>query len=85
MSFWIKLFKREKEEQPQAQLDNWAESDVLELNIRYEEIPGTLDLGYYWSENKDEFQIAKIARRIELLISMSLAPPGQGRQSSLNS
>ncbi len=83
MSFWIKLFKREKEEQPQAQLDNWAESDVLELNIRYEEIPGTLDLGYYWSENKDEFQIAKIAEEDRTTHFYVIGATGTGKTKFL--
>lgn len=31
--------------------------------LHYEEIPGALDLGIYYSDNKDEFQVAKIAEQ----------------------
>ncbi|MFZ6016296.1 MAG: FtsK/SpoIIIE domain-containing protein, partial [Nitrospirota bacterium] len=58
MGFWAKLFKKEEK-----QLENPVEEKVLEPKIHYEDIPGTLDLGWYWSENKEEYQMAKIAEK----------------------
>ena len=56
MGFWEKLFKgKEKRSEEIYQDDNY-----LAPKVRYEDIPGTLDLGWYWSENKEEFQMAKI-------------------------
>lgn len=60
MSFWERLFRGQREEKPGAQLE-CVEEALSEPEVRYEEIPGTLDLGWYYSDNKDEFQMAKIA------------------------
>jgi len=63
MSFLEKLFKGEtqdKEKQSEAQLANSGQGDALEPKVHYKDIPGTFDLGWYWSENKDEYQMAKI-------------------------
>lgn len=35
---------------------------LSEVPVRYEETPGTLDLGWYWSENEQEVQMAKVAQ-----------------------
>jgi len=56
MTFWARLFKKDK---TKAQLEGTQE-DILEPKVRYEDIPGTLDLGWYFSERKEEFQMAKI-------------------------
>ncbi|MFZ6016425.1 MAG: excisionase family DNA-binding protein [Nitrospirota bacterium] len=58
MGFLAKLFKRERKEELKDQVE-----DSLEPKVHYEDIPGTLDLGWYWSENKEEFQMAKIAEK----------------------
>jgi len=63
MSFWTKLFKKGIEETSRAQLKTCAEKSDLEPEVHYEEIPGTLDLGWYYSKNKDEFQMVKIAEK----------------------
>jgi len=55
MSFWTKLLKRETK----TELEDSVKEDLLEPKVHYEEIPGTLDLGWYWSENKEEFQMVK--------------------------
>jgi len=63
MSFLEKIFKggtEGKEKQSEAQSANSGEEDVQEPKVHYENIPGTLDLGWYWSENKEEYQMAKI-------------------------
>jgi len=56
MTFWARLFKKNK---TKAQLEGTQE-DILAPKVRYEDIPGTLDLGWYFSEKKEEFQMAKI-------------------------
>jgi len=57
MTLWARLFKRK--DKTKAQLEG-AQENVSEPKVHYEDIPGTLDLGWYWSENKEEFQMAKI-------------------------
>ena len=59
MGFWSRLLKTEKKEKAPAQSEGDAQKDLLEPKVHYEDIPGTLDLGWYWSENKEEFQMAK--------------------------
>jgi len=63
MNFWRKLLKRERKEESDAQLDNFVEEVISKPKVHYEEIPGTLDLGWYWSENKQELQMAKITQK----------------------
>jgi len=62
MSFWGRLLKK-KGEESEEQLENRAEEAALEPKVHYEEIPGALDLGWYWSENKQELQMAKITQK----------------------
>jgi hypothetical protein len=50
MGFWEKLFGKKKEK---PKLED-------KPKIYYEDIPNTLDLGWYYSENKNEWQMAKI-------------------------
>ena len=40
-----------------------GEAAALEPRVVEEEIPGTLGLGWYYSENKDEYQMARIAEK----------------------
>jgi hypothetical protein len=61
MSLWERLFKGEREEESQASLDNGAGEDSSLAGAHDEYIPGTIDLGWYYSESKDELQMAKIA------------------------
>jgi DNA helicase HerA-like ATPase len=56
------LLKREKEEKTETRLENFVEED-LGPELHYEDIAGTLELGWYWSENKEEYQMAKIAEK----------------------
>lgn len=57
MSFWIRLFGKDKKEE----LTDSTEEAYLDPQVTNEEMLGTLELGWYYSENKDEFQMAKIA------------------------
>jgi len=61
MGFLSRLTERKKREGPDEPLRPKEDAVALKPGIRDEEIPGTLDLGWYWSENKEEFQMAKIA------------------------
>ena len=63
MGFWARLLKRGRKEERQAQLEGCAQEHLLEPKVHYEEIAGTLDLGWYWSKNKEEFQMAKISEK----------------------
>jgi len=56
MGFWEKLFKGKEERSEEIYQDD----NYLAPKVHYEDIPGTLDLGWYFSERKDEFQMAKI-------------------------
>lgn len=58
MSFWIKLLGKEKKEKGTAES---SEGLPMEPKVRDEDLPGTFNLGWYYSERKDEFQMAKIA------------------------
>ncbi|MCL0094292.1 type IV secretory system conjugative DNA transfer family protein [Dehalococcoidales bacterium] len=76
MGFWAKLLKREKKEEP-------AEESTLEPKVHYEEIPGTLDLGWYWSKNKGEFQMAKIAEKDRATHLYVIGATGAGKTKFL--
>ena len=83
MNLWARLFKRKSKEKAGAQLENSAEEDALEPEVRYEETPGTLDLGWYWSENKDEFQMAKIAQKDRATHFYVIGATGTGKTKFL--
>jgi hypothetical protein len=56
MSFWERLFgKVKKEESIDSTEENYLESQICD-----EDMSDSLDLGWYYSENKNEFQMAKI-------------------------
>mgnify|MGYP000524700865 CR=1 FL=1 len=58
MGFWGKFFKGKKK--VEKELEDCQGENYLAPKVRYEDIPGTLDLGWYFSENKEELQMAKI-------------------------
>ncbi|OYV46027.1 MAG: hypothetical protein B7X10_05240 [Burkholderiales bacterium 21-58-4] len=43
--------------------DNAVEEDSSEPKVHYEDILGTLDLGWRYSEDRNEFQMAKVGQR----------------------
>jgi excisionase family DNA binding protein len=57
MSFWTRLFGKDRKEE----LTDSTEEAYLNPQVSNEEMLGTLELGWYYSEKKDEFQMAKIA------------------------
>ncbi|HEX77590.1 MAG TPA: type IV secretory system conjugative DNA transfer family protein [Dehalococcoidia bacterium] len=82
MGFWARLLKGGKREESGAQLDNFVE-DICWPKVHYEEIPGTLDLGWYYSKNKDEFQMAKIAERDRATHLYVIGATGTGKTKFL--
>lgn len=51
--------------------------------VRYEEIPGALDLGWYYRENKDELQMAKIAEEDRATHFYVIGATGTGKTKFL--
>ena len=78
MNLLGRLLKGQSEEESEAQLDGLAEP-ALEPNFRYEEIPDTLDLGWYWSEGKKEFQMAKISEEDRATHTYIIGASGTGK------
>lgn len=64
-------------------------SDVItvvseqEPKIRYEDIPGTLDLGWLYSENRNEYQMAKINQRDRTTHMYVIGATGAGKTKFL--
>ena len=56
MNFLRKFFKGQKKKE----IEEYDDNNYLAPKVHYGDIPGTLDLGWYFSERKDEFQMAKI-------------------------
>lgn len=81
MGIFTKLFKRKDESQ---QLEVCPEEALLPLpGVRYEEIPGDLDLGWHYSENKDELQMAKIAEEDRATHLYVIGATGTGKTKFL--
>lgn len=77
MGFLSGLFRKE---QPKAPL---AEPEPEEAVFRNEPIPGTLDLGWYYSPNKDELQMAKIAQEDRATHLYVIGATGSGKTKFL--
>ena len=75
MEFLKKIFNfiKKKEEAPSVQIDE------TEPKIRDDYIPNTINLGWYYSENKNEFQMAKIPERDALNHFYILGFTGSGK------
>ena len=67
-----RLFKRNGQGEPETV----PEPEPEEPAFRYEDIPDTLDLGWYFSEGMQEFQMAK-----DRLIWSSSCPDGNNLES----
>ena len=83
MSWWSKLFRKEYEEKTEAEPENPVEEDFPEPEIPSEEIPGTLNLGWYWSENKSEYQLAKISEKDRATHFYVIGATGAGKTKFL--
>jgi len=62
MVFWKRFTKRREKDEVAESLEEY-EMTSEGSDFYNEKIPGTLDLGWYWSGNEDEFQMAKIAEK----------------------
>lgn len=84
MGFWSNLFKGEMKDQSKTHLtEPSVQEAILEPKISYEDIPGSLDLGWYWSETKDEFQMAKIAQKDRATHLYIIGATGTGKTKFL--
>ncbi|MFA5459796.1 MAG: helix-turn-helix domain-containing protein [Candidatus Paceibacterota bacterium] len=80
MSFWAKPWRIDKKEKS---ANSGEEEDHLEPRIYNEPIPDTLNLGWYYSENKNEFQMAKIAEEERATHFYVIGATGTGKTKFL--
>ncbi len=84
MGFWSKLLRGQGTEEVKAQsVGTCNQEPTIEPKISYEDIPGTLDLGWYYSENKDEFQMAKIKQKDRATHLYVIGATGTGKTKFL--
>lgn len=81
MSFWDKLFS--KQEPKDKNLEIPARKDIPQPEIHSEEIPHTLELGWYWSEKKQQHQLAKIAEKDRATHFYVIGATGSGKTKFL--
>jgi hypothetical protein len=74
MGLLDKWFKKKEEKALVLQ-----EPEIVEPIFRYEDIPNTLDLGWHWSENKQEFQMAKISNQDRATHMYVIGASGSGK------
>jgi hypothetical protein len=74
MGFLGKFFRKKGEE---------SEPEIEGPSLRWEEIPGTLDLGWYWSEEREEFQMAKIKEEDRAIHFYVIGASGAGKTKFL--
>jgi len=60
-----------------------GEAEDPSPKVRDEQIPGTLDLGWYWSEDKAEYQMAKIAQNHRATHLYVIGATGTGKTKFL--
>ena len=82
MSFWNKLLKKENKEK-ETQSKSLLKENISEPKIYYEDIPNTLDLGWYWSEKKQEHQMAKISEKDRATHFYVIGATGSGKTKFL--
>lgn len=85
MGFWTKLLGREKESLKKTSSDDLLVREGKEHipKFRDEAIPEALDLGWYFSEQKDEFQMAKIAEKDRAIHFYVIGATGTGKTKFL--
>jgi hypothetical protein len=59
------------------------QNDIPEPKFHYKDTPSSLDLGWYYSENKDEFQMAKIAEEDRATHLYVIGATGTGKTKFL--
>jgi excisionase family DNA binding protein len=80
MNFWARILGKDKKEKI---TENPAEETQLEPKVRYEEIPNTLELGWYYSENKNEIQMARISEKDRATHFYVIGATGAGKTKFL--
>lgn len=83
MGFWEKLFGGDPAKGSPKPLAIDPEEDNSIPRIHNREIPGTLDLGWYYSENKDELQMAKVAEKDRATHCYVIGATGTGKTKFL--
>lgn len=84
MNFWQKLFGISDTEKAdtQSELDSIANLEVPEQSINYDP-KNTIDLGWYWSETKDQPQMAKISEQDRATHFYIIGATGTGKTKFL--
>jgi len=85
MNWWDRLFKKEMDAGPEPQVEEEKEEEdsLLGPGAPYEDITGTFDLGWYWSENKAQFQMAKISEKDRATHLYVIGATGTGKTKFL--
>jgi len=79
MGFWKKIFQRDIS--PSPDIDPTEEN--REPRVHYEDIPATMDLGWYYSEAKDELRMAKVAETDRTTHCYVIGATGTGKTKFL--
>ena len=84
MSFWKKLFSDENQEASKNKSAGTStQKNSSEPTVVDEDIPGTLKLGWYYSQNKNEFQMAKINQKDRATHLYVIGASGTGKTKFL--
>ena len=83
MGFWKKFFGEDGEIGSITPSDDSVAVSDDATGISYEDIPHTLDLGWYYSEGKNEIQMAKIAERDRATHLYVIGATGTGKTKFL--
>ena len=83
MGLWDKLLGKNNKEEPEAKSESLPTANASEPKIRFEDIPDTLNLGWYWSEKKQEHQMAKIAEKDRATHFYVIGATGSGKTKFL--
>jgi len=80
VGFWDKLFGNDEKNKSSSELKN---SNIEEPVVISEDIPNTIDLGWYWSDNKQEYQLAKISEKDRATHFYVIGATGTGKTKFL--
>jgi len=83
MGLWDKLLGKDSKEETDAKSENLPTENTTQSKVRDEIISNSLDLGWYWSETKDESQIAKIADKDRATHMYVVGATGTGKTKFL--
>ncbi len=83
MSFLKKLLNITRGTETEVPSENLAQDGILEPKVCYKKIPNSIDLGWYYSDNNDEFQMAKIAENDRATHFYVIGASGSGKTKFL--